>query len=102
MLLTNLFQSRFVQEDIIDLIYWLRQCQAIIVGFIYGAGRVTGQIGITSFIALGLVGPTAVVKRIHDFDEEEVGKVGSAATEGMLPAFALFLLVWIISYTTFL
>lgn len=62
----------------------------------------TGSVGITSFLMMALLGPPNMIRRIHNFDEEEVAKVGSVASEGLLPAFALFLLCWIISYTTFL
>ncbi len=98
----NNFSFFSVQEDIIELIYWIRQVQAIFAGCFYGFCKVTGSIGITSFILFALVGPSALIKRIHPFDEDEVRKIGSVSTEGMLPAFALFLLAWIISYTAFL
>lgn len=84
------------------MIHWLRQIHGIILGLVYGVAKITGSVGFTSFFAVCIVGPTAVLKQFHEFDEDEIAKVGTIATEGLLPAFALFLLTWIVAYTTFL
>ena len=82
--------------------HWFRQAQAVVLGIAYGAFKITGAPGLTSFIGLTILGPITFVKQIHEYDEDEVSKIGPIALEGMLPAFALFLLTWIITYTIFL
>lgn len=94
--------ARAPQEEIVDAAHWIRQTQAVVVGGAYGALSVTGSVGVTSFVVMALLGPPAIIRRIHAYDEDEVAKIGSVASEGLLPAFALFLLCWIVSYTTFL
>ncbi len=103
-LMSRAFRSDATLEpaEILDVSYWLRQAIALFMGVMYGAGRVTGQIGITSFLCSAIMIPPAFIKRIHPFDEDELGKVGSVSTEGLMPAFALFILTWIVTYTVFL
>lgn len=103
-LLSRAFRSDATLEhaEIIELSYWLRQVIGLFMGIVYGASRVTGQIGFTSFLCSALMIPPAFIKRIHPFDEDELGKVGSVSTEGLMPSFALFVLSWIVTYTVFL
>lgn len=103
-LFSRAFRSDATLEpaEIIDVSYWLRQGMALFMGVVYGVGRVTGQIGMTSFLCSAMMIPPAFIKRIHPFDEDELGKVGSVSTDGLMPAFALFLLSWIVTYTVFL
>lgn len=103
-LFTRAFQSdaKLEPAEIIDVSYWLRQVIALFMGVVYGATKVTGQIGITSFLCSAIMVPPAFIKRIHPFDEDELGKIGSVSTEGLMPGFALFILSWIVTYTVFL
>lgn len=78
----------------------MRQSLALVVGVAYGAMKVTGQIGLTTFLSLAILAPASIVRQLQaPLDEDEVSKIGSLATEGLMPSFALFLLSWIISYT---
>lgn len=86
-------------EEHIDALYWMRQALGLAVGLLYGCTKVTGQVGVSTFLCLSLLGPPSLLRKLHPFDEDEVGKVGSISTEGAIPSFALFLLTWIISYT---
>ena len=52
-----------------------------------------------TFILAGAMVPPVLLSITNEIDAEEISAVGSIQTEGMMPAFALFLLSWILSYT---
>ena len=91
-----------MQEEILEITHWVRQAGAVIIGVVYGFGKVTGLPGISSFLAMCTAGIASLITHFHRVDEDEVAKIGSLNTEGVMPAFALFILTWIISYSTFL
>lgn len=104
----NLWARAFSKEatltprEILTAAHWLRQGQALVMGVLFGFFRITGFPAISAFVAGALAGPAFVLQQFHEIDEDEIAKAGTLQLEGMFPAFALFILSWILSYTTFL
>lgn len=48
-----------------------------------------------------ILAPNAYFQNYLHIDEDDVSKAGSLKTEGMFSSFVLFLLFWILFYTTF-
>lgn len=87
-------------EDALNLMHWARQVLGVATGAALGGLKVTGFPGVTTFLAVAVLLPNAYFASILNVDEAEVGTVGSLKTEGVMSAFALFLLLWILVYTT--
>eukprot|EP01024_Parvocaulis_polyphysoides_P003531 TRINITY_DN10953_c0_g4_i2.p1 TRINITY_DN10953_c0_g4~~TRINITY_DN10953_c0_g4_i2.p1 ORF type:complete len:144 (+),score=19.96 TRINITY_DN10953_c0_g4_i2:38-433(+) len=91
--------SEWERDEILDVIHWSRQLLALLCGVICG---VVGITDIPGFIIFAVVtfGTTVIFYRSYlRVDEEELGGSGELAMEGMMSAFAIFLLVWISLYT---
>jgi EMC6 len=92
----------FSPEEALDMMHWVRQGLGLSVGALTGALKLTGYRAITTFVATVVLLPNAYFATMLEVDESEVAQVGSLKTEGIISAFALFLLLWILIYTTFL
>ncbi|EIE21971.1 Rab5-interacting [Coccomyxa subellipsoidea C-169] len=86
------------KEDLLDLLYWMRQVIAILAGIAWGLVPLTGLYAFLSFMVV-LLGAPLLWYQAQRIDEEEFGGHQSLAGEGTAPSMALFLLVWIVTYT---
>lgn len=89
-------------EQALNMMHWVRQGLGVATGTIFGALRLTGFSAITTFLATAVLLPNAYFASVLGVDEAEVAQVGSLKSEGIMPAFACFLLSWILMYTTFM
>lgn len=87
-------------DDALKMMHWTRQALGITMGFLLGIVKITGFFAITSFFAVAVLVPNAYFASYLNVDEAEVAQAGSLKTEGLMPAFALFLLLWTLTYTT--
>lgn len=88
-------------EQALNMMHWVRQGLGVATGSIFGVMRLTGFPAITTFLATAVLLPNAYFASVLGVDEAEVAQVGSLKSEGIMPAFACFLLAWILMYTTF-
>lgn len=86
-------------QEVLNASHWLRQTIAVAFGTVFGVLQLTGAPCIMTFILAGAMVPPVLLSITNEIDAEEISAVGSIQTEGMMPAFALFLLSWILSYT---
>lgn len=92
--------SAISPDDALSMMHWTRQALGVTMGILLGSIKLTGFPAITSFFAVAVLVPNAYFASYLNVDEAEVAQAGSLKTEGLMPAFALFLLMWILTYTT--
>eukprot|EP01023_Acetabularia_acetabulum_P057336 TRINITY_DN6677_c0_g1_i1.p2 TRINITY_DN6677_c0_g1~~TRINITY_DN6677_c0_g1_i1.p2 ORF type:complete len:132 (-),score=24.75 TRINITY_DN6677_c0_g1_i1:214-609(-) len=91
--------SEWERDELLDVIHWSRQLLALLCGLVCGFFGVTDIAGFVVFAVVAF-GSTVVFYRTYlGVDEEEMGGAGELAMEGMMSAFAIFLLFWISMYT---
>lgn len=95
-------EATLTPKEILSTAHWIRQVLAILLGIVYGVLQLKGLPFVMSFIITSLSTPPALLMLFHEIDQDEVAKIGHIQTEGFMPAGALFLLSWILSYTCFL
>ncbi|CAK0785251.1 hypothetical protein CVIRNUC_008457 [Coccomyxa viridis] len=86
------------KEDLLDVLHWMRQLLAVVAGCVWGVLPLTGLYAFLGFLALCLLLPYLWYQS-QRIDEEEFGGHQALAGEGLAPALASFVLVWIIAYT---
>eukprot|EP01024_Parvocaulis_polyphysoides_P045139 TRINITY_DN4207_c0_g1_i1.p1 TRINITY_DN4207_c0_g1~~TRINITY_DN4207_c0_g1_i1.p1 ORF type:complete len:150 (-),score=16.35 TRINITY_DN4207_c0_g1_i1:18-401(-) len=92
-------ETEWEADEVLDVLHWSRQILALISGLICGFMGITNVLGFVIFVILTL-GSTILLYRLHlKIDEEEIGSGGELFIEGMMSAFAIFLLTWISLYT---
>ncbi|KAF3860569.1 hypothetical protein F7725_000824 [Dissostichus mawsoni] len=82
-----------------DVIYWLRQIIAIILGVIWGVAPLKGFLAIAIFCIINAGILYVYFSSFQQVDEEEYGGTWELTKEGFMTSFALFMVVWIIFYT---
>ncbi|CAB1451007.1 unnamed protein product [Pleuronectes platessa] len=87
------------KDEFLDVIYWLRQIIAIILGVIWGVAPLKGFLGIAIFCVINAGVLYVYFSSFQQIDEEEYGGTWELTKEGFMTSFALFLVVWIIFYT---
>ncbi|XP_053309772.1 respirasome Complex Assembly Factor 1 [Spea bombifrons] len=87
------------KDEFLDVIYWIRQILAIILGVIWGIVPLKGFVGIAIFCALNAGLLYLYFSSFQQVDEEEYGGTWELTKEGFMTSFALFLVVWVIFYT---
>uniref|UniRef100_A0AAZ1XRA2 RAB5 interacting factor n=1 Tax=Oreochromis aureus TaxID=47969 RepID=A0AAZ1XRA2_OREAU len=97
---TNSYRrERGKKDEFLDVIYWLRQIIAIILGVIWGVAPLKGFLGIAIFCIINAGVLYVYFSSFQQIDEEEYGGTWELTKEGFMTSFALFLVVWIIFYT---
>ncbi|XP_077424679.1 GEL complex subunit OPTI [Vanacampus margaritifer] len=87
------------KDEFLDVIYWLRQIIAVILGVIWGVAPLKGFLGIAIFCIINAGVLYVYFSSFQQVDEEEYGGTWELTKEGFMTSFALFLVVWIIFYT---
>lgn len=90
---------RWLQDDVLDTLYWLRQALGLLQGLLWGLLPITGMIGFLSHLVIGTLFIYGWCKR-EGLDEDDYGGVGPLLTEGMAPSISVFMLTWISVYST--
>ncbi|KAM4622620.1 GEL complex subunit OPTI [Discoglossus pictus] len=87
------------KDEFLDVIYWIRQILAIILGVIWGIVPLKGFVGIAIFCLINAGVLYLYFSSFQQIDEEEYGGTWELTKEGFMTSFALFLVVWVIFYT---
>ncbi|XP_037540019.1 uncharacterized protein RAB5IF [Nematolebias whitei] len=87
------------KDEFLDVIYWLRQIIAVILGVVWGVAPLKGFLGIAIFCVINAGLLYLYFSSFQQVDEEEYGGTWELTKEGFMTSFALFLVVWIIFYT---
>lgn len=88
----------WLQDDVLDTLYWLRQALGLFLGMLWGFLPITGLIGFLSHLIIGTLCIFAWCKR-QGLDEDDYGGFGPMLTEGMAPSISVFMLAWISVYS---
>merc|ERR1712002_448277 len=87
------------KDELLDVVYWMRQVVAILTGVVWGLIPLEGVLGLASFLALNCALVYVYVSKWQHIDEDEFGGLAEIVKEGLFTAFACFLVCWIITYT---
>lgn len=88
------------KDELLDVVYWSRQVIAIVIGIIWGVMSMKGLVFILVYCALTALIINFYVVNYQDQDLDEYGGFMELAKEGFMSAFASFLVVWIIVYSS--
>jgi hypothetical protein len=88
-------------EDALEAMHWIRQAIGVVAGLVFGAAGLEGVSPISVFLLCCFVIPNAYFQGKLQVDEDQVARVGSLKTEGLMSSIALFFLFWILTFTTF-
>nr|CAX73767.1 hypotheticial protein [Schistosoma japonicum] len=86
------------KNDFLDIIYWFRQVFAIIIGVVWGLASFTGFLAIVMFFVTNICFVYAYAAMYQRVDEDEYGGYGEIVKEGLMTAFACFMVSWILTY----
>jgi len=87
------------KDDILDVVYWIRQVMGLILGVIWGLIPVYGIIGLIIYVAFSTGIIHLYVTSFQQVDEDTLGGFWELAKEGFMSGFATFLICWIIVYS---
>ncbi|CAI9572681.1 unnamed protein product [Staurois parvus] len=86
------------KDEFLDVIYWMRQILAIVLGVIWGIVPLKGFVGIAIFCLLNAGILYLYFSSFQRVDEEEYGGTWELTKEGFMTSFALFLVCVVIFY----
>mmetsp|Transcript_472 Transcript_472/g.1442 ORF Transcript_472/g.1442 Transcript_472/m.1442 type:complete len:91 (+) Transcript_472:213-485(+) len=83
------------------LVHWLRQVIGLSLGIAWGLLGIRGYTGFILYVLLSISTVPAICSNRLSLEGKRLGEVMSfeMAKEGFLPAFALFMVTWIMTYT---
>ncbi|OQR69246.1 hypothetical protein BIW11_12380, partial [Tropilaelaps mercedesae] len=87
------------QDEFLDVIFWLRQLFAVIIGVVWGILPLKGIVGIVLFCMVNTALVYIYASYFQQVDEEDFGDSWEFAKEGFMTTLAGFLVSWIIVYT---
>ncbi|CAJ0965077.1 unnamed protein product, partial [Ranitomeya imitator] len=79
------------KDEFLDVIYWMRQILAIVLGVIWGIAPLKGFVGIAIFCLINAGVLYLYFSSFQQIDEEEYGGTWELTKEGFMTSFALFL-----------
>ena len=91
--------SYWAKDDILDALYWIRQALAVVAGL---AAGLTGRQGVATFALFVTTAASAglsFVRALGVVDDEELGGVGPLLGEGLSQSVALFVLLWVVTFS---
>ena len=104
----NLWKKAFTRnsswadkDELLDVVYWSRQILAVVLGVIFGLFPLIGVVGILLYCGTTTLLMNFYVSEFQKQDLEDYGGFFELAKEGFMSAFASFLVVWIIVYSSF-
>jgi hypothetical protein len=86
------------KAELFRALHWMRQLIGVVLGVCAGVIGVTGYVGNLAFFGIAAGVSWAYYAKFLQVDQEELGS-WELISEGMWPAFAMFLLAWISTYT---
>ena len=86
-------------DGFLDEVYWLRCGLAPAFGIAFGVVPLEGAAAIAAFAAISTSVVFAFVQARYVIDVASYGGMPALLQEGGMPSFALFMLIWIITYT---
>ena len=89
------------KDDLLAVVYWLRQVLGVVLGVVWGLVPITGLAGHLLFAALSaLILFMYYTKYLGvDDEDEKYGGRWELIIEGLWPSYALFLITWIGVYS---
>eukprot|EP01029_Cantina_marsupialis_P028735 TRINITY_DN777942_c0_g1_i1.p1 TRINITY_DN777942_c0_g1~~TRINITY_DN777942_c0_g1_i1.p1 ORF type:complete len:117 (-),score=25.32 TRINITY_DN777942_c0_g1_i1:148-498(-) len=85
--------------ELADVLHYLKQIVAIVVGITWGIIGMTSAVGLISGCGTFTLVAFVYLSLYLKADMESYGGVFDLAKEGFFPAFGMFLLSWILSYS---
>ncbi|KAF6773206.1 hypothetical protein AHF37_07061 [Paragonimus kellicotti] len=95
------FKSESVFEDkneFLDIVYWLRQLLAVVIGILWGLIPFKGISAILLFFLLNIGAVYLYAAMFQRVDEDEYGGFGEIIKEGLMTAFSCYMASWIVMY----
>ena len=95
---TSSSTAPWAKDDVLDALYWIRQALALIAGPLAG---LTGRQGVSTFALFVTSACSAGLSwaRALGVDEEDLGGMGPLLGEGLSQSVALFVLLWIVTFS---
>ncbi|XP_065827118.1 GEL complex subunit OPTI-like [Oscarella lobularis] len=87
------------KEEFFDVIYWLRQGLSLFLGLTWGLVPLSGALGLGLFLAINAGIVYLYCTAYQSIDDEAFGGVIELLKEGLFTSFAMFLVVWILTYS---
>ena len=86
------------KDEFLDVVYWIRQAVGLITGILFGVLPIKGALGISSFFLINCLFVYLYASMFQCVDEEEYGGYSEIVKEGLMTAFATFLVVWVVCF----
>ncbi|KGN47142.1 uncharacterized protein RAB5IF homolog [Cucumis sativus] len=92
-------EASWDKDQLGDVLHWIRQAVAVILGLLWGSIPLVGGIWFLIFLAISTSVVYGYYAMILKVDEEEFGGHGALLQEGLFASITLFLLAWILVYS---
>ncbi|KAG7035401.1 hypothetical protein SDJN02_02197 [Cucurbita argyrosperma subsp. argyrosperma] len=92
-------EASWDKDQLGDVLHWIRQAVAVVLGLLWGAIPLVGGIWFLIFLAISTSVVYGYYAMILKVDEEEFGGHGALLQEGLFASITLFLLAWILVYS---
>lgn len=99
------FQKALTQEavweqkdEFLDVIYWMRQVIGLITGLLWAIIPLKGAMAIGIFFIINCGAVYLYCSTFQRVDEDEYGGYGEILKEGLMTAFATYMICWVILY----
>ncbi|KAK9813960.1 hypothetical protein WJX73_006960 [Symbiochloris irregularis] len=90
--------THWEEEELLNTVHWLKQVLALVCGLLWGVVPLTGLAAFLGFVALNLAAVFCWY-RMQRLDEDLYGGHQVLLSEGFPPSVAVFLIVWIATFT---
>ncbi len=88
------------KDELLDVVYWLRQFWSALIGLVWGLVPFHGVIAVLLYVAISTALGHVYVTSFQNVDDEALGGFWELAKEGFGSAFATFMVAWIITYSS--
>ncbi|XP_003391599.1 PREDICTED: uncharacterized protein C20orf24 homolog [Amphimedon queenslandica] len=89
------------KDDLLDVVYWVRQVISLIVGLMWGTIPLTGVVGIVLYLMITCGFVYFYCTFYQGVSDEELGGAWELLKEGFMTSLAIFFVSWILSFTAF-
>ncbi|KAG5453020.1 hypothetical protein CSKR_202382 [Clonorchis sinensis] len=86
------------KNEFLDIVYWLRQVFAVIIGIVWGLIPLKGFFAILLFFFVNILAVYLYAALFQRVDEDEYGGFAEIVKEGLMTAFSCFMVSWIVVY----
>ncbi len=86
------------KDEFLDVIYWMRQAVGLLTGIIWGLLPLKGALAISLFFCVNFAAVYLYSSVFQKVDEDEYGGHGELFKEGLMTAFATFMIFWLCLY----